>query len=282
MLSRMRFLFTCVPAYGHLHAMMPFALALAQRGHEVAFATGEQVGTVIRNCGQRHFVCGIPDASTEEVLLELPEWPQLSARLSGAPLGVIQLHAFIECIAPLMWPALEEVMTAWKPDLIVRDPLEFSGVLAAEKAHIPYATVDWATHIPAQHLAGAALASLASRLGLNHLAEAMPTLDRHLVLSAMPPTWQYAQLPNPEVLFRYAVPPFDQSGASRTPDWIAEPLELPLIYATLGTTFNRSPKTVDAIIEALANEPVTGIVTVGFNQDPAQFGAMPKNVRLER
>jgi UDP:flavonoid glycosyltransferase YjiC (YdhE family) len=262
--------------------MMPFALALAQHGHEVAFATGEHVGTVIRECGLRHFVCGIPEASTEDALLELPEWPMLSAQLSGAPLGIIQLHAFIEGIAPLMWPTLEEVMTAWKPDLIVRDPLEFSGVLAAEKAHIPYATVDWATHIPAQQLAGSAFSSLASRLGLNHLAEAMPALDRHLVLSAMPPAWQYAQIPNPEGLVRYAVPPFDQSGSSKTPSWVAELPEQPLIYATLGTTFNRSPKTFKAIIEALANEPVTGIVTVGFNQDPAEFGPMPKNVRIER
>jgi UDP:flavonoid glycosyltransferase YjiC (YdhE family) len=40
----MRVLFLTTPAQGHFHPMGPLARALAQRGHEVAFATGADSG----------------------------------------------------------------------------------------------------------------------------------------------------------------------------------------------------------------------------------------------
>ena len=53
-------------------------------------------------------------------------------------------------------------------------------------------------------------------------------------------------------------PPFDLShGDARLPDWLATLPRQPTVYASLGTTFNRSPDTFQAILAALSAEPST-------------------------
>ena len=56
----------------------------------------------------------------------------------------------------------------------------------------------------------------------------------------------------------------------------------PTVYASLGTIFNHSPGLLAAILAGLRDEPLTLILTVGRNQDPADFGPQPGNVRIER
>ena len=177
----MRFLCTCIPAYGHVHAMMPYALALHQAGHEVAFATGSKVGPVVQAAGLVHFPCGLEDASLEHHLTSLPEWPGLCAALAGAPAPLVQLHGFILGLAPRMWPDLRAVMADWRPQVILRDPLEFAGLMAAEQAGIPHATADWAIHIAAHAYAGAALEALGARCGLADPARAARALDEAVI-----------------------------------------------------------------------------------------------------
>ena len=71
-------------------------------------------------------------------------------------------------------------------------------------------------------------------------------------------------LPYPRVAHRFCAPPFDlSSGDARLPDWLSTLPRQPTVYATLGTTFNRSPGTFQAILTALSTEPVNLIMTVG-------------------
>jgi MGT family glycosyltransferase len=51
---------------------------------------------------------------------------------------------------------------------------------------------------------------------------------------------------------------------------------------TLGTVYNRRADLFAAVIAALREEAVNLIVTVGRDQDPAQFGPQPGNVHIER
>jgi MGT family glycosyltransferase len=50
----------------------------------------------------------------------------------------------------------------------------------------------------------------------------------------------------------------------------------------MGTIFNRATSAYEMIIQALREEPINLIVTVGRNQNPAQFGSQPSNVYIER
>jgi UDP:flavonoid glycosyltransferase YjiC (YdhE family) len=262
--------------------MMPYALALHRSGHAVAFATGSRMAPVVKAAGLDHFPCGVDDASQEHHLTDLPEWPELCAQLAGAHPSVLQIHGFIQGLAPRMWPGLQAAMEAWRPQVILRDPLEFAGLFAAEKAGIPHATVDWAIHIPTGQLAGAALTALGAQFGLADPARAAQALDRSMVLSAMPPSWSYPGLPDPAVLGRYAVPPFDHSGHPDLPAWFSARPARPLVYATLGTTFNQSPETLRTFLGALAAEPLDALITVGHDQDPEAFGPVPESIHIER
>src|SRR5262249_24475502 len=49
-------------------------------------------------------------------------------------------HMFAGFLAPRMVPDLLTIARAWWPEVIVRDPLEFGGGIAAEMLGIPHAT----------------------------------------------------------------------------------------------------------------------------------------------
>jgi MGT family glycosyltransferase len=66
------------------------------------------------------------------------------------------------------------------------------------------------------------------------------------------------------------------------PEWVERLPARPVVYATLGTAYNRTPGIFPAILTALRDEPLTLIVTVGGDRDPADFGDQPPHVHIER
>lgn len=276
----MRFLFTIHPAFGHFHALAPLAQALTQHGHEVAFATGKSFGPVIRRNGYLHFACGLDFDGSTDIFAALPEWPAIAAR-HPIP-GLNQLYGFIEGLAPRMADDLLGLVETWRPDVIIRDPVEYGGYIAAECHGLPHVTALWATYISAKALCPDAVVQLRRRYGLPD-EPGLESLDRYLVLDFLPAAWTIPDLPYPPVAHRFCTPPFDTSGDdARAPDWLSTLRRQPTVYATLGTTFNRSPGTFQAILDALRTEPVNLIMTVGRSMDPLQFGPQPDHIRIER
>ncbi|MBE7472953.1 MAG: hypothetical protein DPW09_42795 [Anaerolineae bacterium] len=81
---------------------------------------------------------------------------------------------------------LLELVTAWQPEVIVRDPLEFGGYIAAEYSGVPHATVMWAFYItPKPVEGGKAVLELRQRYGLPADPN-LDSLDRYLLHSADP------------------------------------------------------------------------------------------------
>jgi MGT family glycosyltransferase len=54
------------------------------------------------------------------------------------------------------------------------------------------------------------------------------------------------------------------------------------VYATAGTSVNRTPGLLESFAAALRDEPINVILTIGRDRDPAEFGALPDNVHVER
>ncbi len=275
----MRFLFTSVPMVGHFHAMVPYARALVERGHEVVFATGARFGEVVRRSGFGHAAAGLDHDASADVFPSLPEWPSIVERFQDP--AVAQLHGFAEALAPRMLADLVPLAASWKPDVVVRDPVELGGYLAAELAGIPHATVVWGIYIGFQAAAAGAVHALRARQGLPD-DPGLASLDRFLLLSAMPASWPYPECPVPRALHRFQVPPFDTSGEEVLPDWLARPASRPLVHVTLGTTFHRTPGIFGALLAALEGEDLDAVVTVGRTMDPAALGPLPGNVRVAR
>ena len=275
----MKFLFTVQPLLGHFHAMVPLAVALRDCGHEVAFATGKSFGATVQRVGFQHFSCGCDLSGEPSSLFEtLPDWESIKAKYPSA--SVQQVYGFIQALGPQLADDVIDLLRTWKPDVIIRDPLEFGGYIAAESYEIPHATITWAVYIDPKSLCPEALIELRQRYRLPDDPE-LTTLDRYLIFNFLPPAWKFPGAPFPTVTQRFCAPPFDLSGDARLPDWLTALPDRPTIYATLGTTFNRAPATFRAILAALSMEDVSAIITVGRSMDPAQFQPLPAHLHIE-
>jgi len=273
----MRFLFTTQPMTGHFHAMVPLALALKAHGHDVAFVTGKGFAPVIQRAGFQCFAGGFDFDGSQDIFEALPEWQTISQK--PLPPGLQQLCGFISGLGPRMAADLMELVPKWNPHVIIRDPLEFGGYIAAEYCGLPYASLMWAMYIDPRYGCADALTELRQRYQLPDDPQ-LSTYDQYLVLNALPPLWTFPGAPMPPVVHSFCMPPFDQSHVTELPDWINTLPDQPTVYATLGTTFNQSPRVFRSLIDGLGAEPVNVIITVGRSMEPSQFQPLPDNIRL--
>ncbi|MBN1200770.1 MAG: hypothetical protein JXJ20_02835 [Anaerolineae bacterium] len=275
----MRFLFTTQPLVGHFHAMVPLAQAVKDHGHEVAFATGEGFCRIVKQAGFDCFPCGRNWFSSRDTFADLSEWPAIQAAVSHP--AIQQIWGFILGFGPQMADDLIELMSRWKPDMIVREPVEFGGYVAAELFDVPHASIKWAVYITPRHGCVEPLTELRLRHGLPE-EPGLESFDRYFVLTTMPPSWQFIDPTPPVVSHRFCMPPFDHSIKRDLPAWVHTLPDQPTIYATLGTTFNQAPDRFQALIAALSTEDFNTIITVGESMDPAQFHPLPPHVKIEQ
>src|SRR5215207_1381283 len=132
----MRVLLTTLPGYGGLHPLVPLARALEAAGHEVAFACARSFCPPVEALGFRCFPAGFDFTFSERDAVYAHVRGQLERPTETfAPVRDV----FAAFLTPRMIPDLLEIGRAWCPDVIVRDPLEFGGCVAAEVLGIPHA-----------------------------------------------------------------------------------------------------------------------------------------------
>jgi UDP:flavonoid glycosyltransferase YjiC (YdhE family) len=114
-----------------------------------------------------------------------------------------------------------------------------------------------------------------ARYGLDGVA-------RYLQISFIPPSLADPEVPRAPTFHAFRVESFNRSGDEPQPEWQSNLSQRPTVHATLGTVYNSRTELFRVILDALRDEPVNLIVTVGRNRDPAEFGLQPPNVRIER
>jgi UDP:flavonoid glycosyltransferase YjiC (YdhE family) len=269
----MRALFTAQVGAGHWRPLAPFAQALADAGHEVAFTSTPFACEVIARHGFRCFPVGDD------------EWRQQPSQPSPAEpeqADAVAVNYFVPQ-AERRLPELLTVARDWRPDLIVREQTEFAGCLAAEALGLPHATVQVSAFRGAalDQVVAAPLDRLRADLGLPP-DPALAMLYRYLLLLPFPPIYQEPTIPLPPTAHFVRHASFDLDHPGETlPGWIAN-LSHPTVYATLGTAYNRTPGVFPAILAGLRDEPVNLIATVNHNQNPADFGDQPAHIHLAR
>ncbi|ADO76054.1 glycosyltransferase [Stigmatella aurantiaca] len=275
----MRVLFTTTPATGHFHPLVPTAQALQQAGHEVAFAAAESFRAQVEASGFLVFPAGVGFESLDFDLERAVPPPRLDV---PEQLETV-LDFFVDRLARPMAQDLGKVCQRWRPDLIISESIEFAGPMVAERRGIPYATIQVGGM---GSLGEASQALFARRLDVLRAEQGLPpdpelkALFRYLHLSFMPAEYFGGPLPATTQYLKPEV--FDQSGFERLPEWMASLGSRPVVYATLGTVFNKLIRHLSTITEALREEPVDLIVTVGRDMDPARLGPQPSNVHVER
>jgi hypothetical protein len=289
-LSRMegrelRILFTVQPATGHLNPLIPVAEALVERGNDVAFCSAPLFRREVETYGFDHFDAGLDWlASDQSTWSAFPPMPP-----PGPEFARFVVAMFADITTRQMVPDLLAISRDWKPDLIIREGMEYGGCIAAECMGLPHASI-----------AGNAYAAVDSpAVGYfpgNRRLVAEP-LDRHraefglapdpevempfrfLHLCFMPPSWSGgAPAPANTHYLRHTNP---SRGRAELPRWVDELPDRPTLLASLGTVFNKYPGVLEAIVEALRDQRLNAIVAIGEDREANEFGPQPAHVRLE-
>ncbi len=181
-----------------------------------------------------------------------------------------------------MLPDLLALAATWPPDLIVREETEYGGCLAAGALGLPHAMVGISAvgdRIPRDHLA-APLAAHRADHGLPP-DPGLGMIHRYLTLAPFPPGFQDPALPSAPTIHHLRPLLGDRSGPEGLPAWVRDLPDRPVAYVGLGTRANE-PAIFRAFLAGLRDAPLTLIVTVGRDQDPADYGPQPPNVHIER
>ena len=281
----MRVLFSLLPARGSLQPLLPVAQALRARGHQVALCSAPRLRTEVEAHGLGFLPAGLDWHVSD------PDYIEVLCRAAGGlafpPLAGEQRFAwvianlFIGAAARRMLPELIGLACQWRADLIVRESLEFAGCAAAEALGLPHASVAAAADSALDRrrdLAGP-LAGLRRQAGL----PADPDGDmvfRYLHLCFTPPGFDgpEARFPPTARFFAHLSTPTPHQDL---PPWLDHLAQRPTVLVSMGTVFHRTPGLHETILAALRDEPVSLLIALGFDQDPARLGPLPPHVRVQ-
>jgi N-glycosyltransferase len=260
----MNVLFTTMPFWGGLRPLVPLAHAVRRAGHRVGVAAPAWFGPTIRRHGLQPVSAGMGRIPAELDRLvgdlqrsQVDPWEWTFTNLVGG-LVCQYMAADLLTLAP-----------KWKPDLIVREAIEYGGGLAAEVLGIPHAAVR-------PRPAGSRL-SYAQRAGLHPvLARRRDELGlppdpdnemphRHLELAFLPPSFfGGADLFSERTQFvNFGLEGLDVDVGTEPSERLVSGDRRPTVYASLGTLRHSEPGVMETIVTALRRESVNLIVSAG-------------------
>lgn len=192
-------------------------------------------------------------------------------------------RAFVSVLGQHFGEDLIEALEEHRPNLVVRETIEYGGYLAAERWSVPQAALDIGPLAPYEHpVVLEELNAQRRHFGLDPVSDPWHPL-RTLRASVMPETFYppHTRLPGA----RYYRLPTEADSVSLAPAMADLPDDRPLVLASLGsvapTMLGERPRLLDIIIEAIGGLPVTGVVALGAGRDPKQWrGVRATNVHL--
>ena len=266
----MRILFTSTSGAGHLQPLLPYARALVQRGHDVRVAAPISVAATLEKAGLMHVVLDNPDGDTVKEVMG-----RMDAASADAAMPIAIQEIFYGIQARTVLPGVLAAIRDWRPDLVVREASEPAGAIAAEVAGIPHARVDVHNpHVEAMFIRLGAGPVDALRVLAGLPEDGGDALRAEPVFTAFPQALDSTSPPTPPFRVRTEAP----SGARPST------ADIPFIYITLGTIAGRLPKSKAAFrtaLAAVADLPVTALLTTGPVMPIADLGLIPANVRVE-
>lgn len=275
----MRVLFSSMRMTGHIRPLLPYALALQKHGHKVLFATPQSAEEMLRDAGLNHAPFDHPgDDRLGKVWAAAADLP----RDEMVELFVGKVFADLNPRAAL--PSLRKTIQTWKPELIVRESMEFAAVIAGQETGIPVVSVCTSNgHSEAAviDVAAAPLDTLRVEAGLEP--------DDGAALRAMRTFSSFPASLYGDVASLGIAVPFHVRSARHSinaqdpfPDWAVQD-DRPLVFITYGTLLAASAKNhglIRSALDAVAALPVRVLFSTGVPMDASMFGEMPENVTV--
>ncbi|MFE9291933.1 glycosyltransferase [Streptomyces olivaceus] len=257
----MKVLVCSTPLLGHLNPMLPLSWGLRAEGHEVLVSTDEGFAPRVLERGLP--VAALSPVALQEVMARdrggrpVPHTPEADrVWRSGHGWGRLGARHLAETAA---------LMRRWRPDLVVTDPVEFAGPLAAARLGIPWIEHGWGIR-PSPEFALAAEEELEPEIeqfGLRGLPRATRILD------TCSPTLQHPGASGDPMRH------IPVTGPAELPGWLDEPRRRPLVCLTFGSLLpSLAPDRLRALTSWLMHTlPALGVeVVVGI--DPAHAEAL--------
>ena len=274
----MRVLCSTPPMEGAFGPFVALGRALVDAGHEVVVATGPDLQRRVHEHG---FAAEVAGPTAMEGAVAAMGDPAVRAA-GDAQRWEFPCAMFGGVIAPRKLPGLRALAERFAADLIVHPPVDLAGPLLAAERGLPSVTYGFAQPLEPSLVAALAerVAPLWSAAGLEPDPHA--GLYRCRYLDPAPPGLR-ADRGAAEPLAVPIRPEIPGDPAAPLPDWAATLGERPIVYVSLGTVplFNQPPA-FGALLDALAEEDLEVVVTVGELNDPAALGEQPANVHVER
>jgi UDP:flavonoid glycosyltransferase YjiC (YdhE family) len=265
----MRVLFTTTPGRGHYHPMLALADALAERGHEIAWAAAEPVCAQLRERGYAAMAAGNPEPPRGVSLDE--RYPDLASIPMAERVNFLFARIFGPERAAPMLEDLLPLAREWSPSLMVCEQAELAGPIVAAALGVPNVTHGFGHPLPADRVAraGDAMKPLSEAHGLN--APPFAGTYRHIYIDIYPEALKaYGNEHIPDVL---KLRPHDPEPAAATDG-------PPLVYVTFGTVFNRDLSLIATVVEGVRALPVQVVVTLGPGRQPGALGDQPSSVHV--
>jgi UDP:flavonoid glycosyltransferase YjiC (YdhE family) len=275
---QLRVLCTSTGGAGHIHAVAPLALALRGRGHDVQWATSADGGPLVAAMGFEWAAAGMTTADRRGAAAE--ELVSIMRLPMGDRRGPMFAAFFARAAAPVMQRELGPILDRVRPDVVVREVAELGVAAMAAARGIPFVTVAFSGVLPeaARRDVMDDLAPLWHAEGLED-----PSWDDvygQMYVHPFPPA--FGQQPDSP-----AVRPARATGAPAAagppPEWVGFlGAQRPCMYVTSGTERTATTFPWRDVFAVIAGLDVDAVATIGTHVDPAEFGSVPSNVRIER
>jgi UDP:flavonoid glycosyltransferase YjiC (YdhE family) len=265
----MRVLMASTAGSGHFQPLLPFLEALKRRGDDILLVVPPSLVSTVQGLEVDFRLGGeAPSDETAAILARIATAPRYEASILG------NRELFGRLCTAAMLPAMEEAFVTWRPELVVREPCEYSSAVMAERHRVGHVQV-------AISLAGVEAGSIEI---------AVPALEQHLAdpaarLLATPYLTRFPAMfdPSPFTLtFRYRESPIGRR--SPLPDWWTGATD-PLVYVTFGTVTGHTPVGHDVFrtaLDAVAGLRCRVLLTVGHSADIEGLVPLPTNVHVEK
>lgn len=274
----MRILMTSNTGAGHIGPMVPFAHAFLRAGHDVLLAAPAKAHPTVARAGVPFLpLADPPSEETDAVFASLAGLPQEEQSVR------VMREIFAGIDARTSLPDVLRAVGQFRPDVLLREPTEYAGLLAAERLGVRHGriaimaagTETWGVPVVAP-----VLDEHRARLGLR------PDPDGRRITESAYLTILPEALEDPDDFGPAHAIRFREHRADPSPlpySWSHE--DRPLVYVTYGSvtpTMPYFPALFRDTVAALGELPVRALFTVGVEVDVEALGPVPGNVRIAR
>ncbi len=264
----MRLLFASTRGAGHIGPLIPFAQACRRAGHDVLVVAPRSSWQHVARA--KLPFAGVDDPADESLA---PLWERVRAAGPGEQDRIVVNEIFAGEFARAALPGMRAVIARWRPDIVVRETLEFASLVAAGEFDVPEAHVS--CFLAVMNGDDWGLSESLARLG------ARPVRDDGPYLTLAPRALEHPSTPPAPGTRRFRVAP---TPAQPLPDWWSGS-DAPLVYVSFGSAAAGNgffPAIYRGAADALADEPMRVLMTLGTEVDPLDLGPVPENVHVER